>query len=187
MSCLINILKIISRSLQTIHHQIFQAQKNTPYLPFIPQKVTLSIHPARCTGEHTQTREFIRAPAPSRDLSFLCKPFQPGKTSPVLSNAVPVISGRGGAGKASRPPAQGPVHGLMEQDDLEACKSELSISTASQNTPTATRPKAHAPATERTVITIFCRSAFSLHWRTSVCNAPQTEPRRPLHPSCWEG
>ena len=51
----------------------------------------------------------------------------------------------------------------MEQDGLEACKSELSISTASQNTPTANRPKAQAPATERTVITIFCRSAFALH------------------------
>ena len=30
----------------------------------------------------------------------------------------------------------------MEQEDLDACKSELSISTASQNTPTANRPKA---------------------------------------------
>ena len=49
------------------------------------------------------------------------------------------------------------------QEDLDACKSELSISTASQNTPTANRPKAQAPATERTVITIFCRSAFALN------------------------
>ena len=46
---------------------------------------------------------------------------------------------------------QGPVYGFMEQEDLEACKAELSISTASQNTPTAIRPKTQAPATEENV------------------------------------
>lgn len=73
------------------------------------------------------------------------------------------ISGSGATKKRSGTPARVRAYGLMEQDGLEACKSELSISTASQNTPTANRPKAQAPATERTVITIFCRSAFALH------------------------
>ena len=46
---------------------------------------------------------------------------------------------------------------------LKAAEIDCRISTVSQNTPTANRPKAQAPATERTVITIFCRSAFALH------------------------
>lgn len=50
--------------------------------------------------------------------------------------------------KRSAPLGQGLAYGFMEQEDLEACKAELSISTASQNTPTAIRPKTQAPATE---------------------------------------
>ena len=75
----------------------------------------------------------------------------------------------------------------MEQEDLEACKAELSISTASQNTPTAIRPKTQAPATERMLIASFRRSASSLHRRTSTRSAPQTEPGQMPHFSSREG
>ncbi|PNC20260.1 hypothetical protein CXU22_00275 [Akkermansia muciniphila] len=89
--------------------------------------------------------------------------FNRGKTDPASANAVPVYFRERRHKKTLRNSGQGPDYGLMEQEDLEDCKSELSISTASQNTPTANRPKAQAPATERTVITIFFRSAFALH------------------------
>lgn len=82
---------------------------------------------------------------------------------------------------------QGPVYGFMEQEDLEACKAELSISTASQNTPTAIRPKTQAPATERMFIASFRRFASSLHRRTSARSAPQTEPGQMPHFSSREG
>ncbi|AYR35617.1 hypothetical protein DFS30_09580 [Akkermansia muciniphila] len=75
----------------------------------------------------------------------------------------------------------------MEQEDLEACKAELSISTASQNTPTAIRPKTQAPATERMFIASFRRFASSLHRRTSARSAPQTEPGQMPHFSSREG
>ncbi|PND00648.1 hypothetical protein CXT95_10655 [Akkermansia muciniphila] len=90
--------------------------------------------------------------------------------------------------KAFRPPfGQGPAYGFMEQEDLEACKAELSISTASQNTPTAIRPKTQAPATERMFIASFRRSASSQHRRTSARSAPQTEPGQMPHFSSREG
>lgn len=90
--------------------------------------------------------------------------------------------------KAFRPPfGQGPTYGFMEQEDLEACKAELSISTASQNTPTAISPKTQAPATERMFIANFRRSASSLHRRTSARSAPQTEPGQMPHFSSREG
>ena len=82
---------------------------------------------------------------------------------------------------------QGPVYGFMEQEDLEACKAELSISTASQNTPTAIKPKTQAPATERMFIASFRRFASSLHRRTSARSAPQTEPGQMPHFSSREG
>ena len=82
---------------------------------------------------------------------------------------------------------QGPVYGFMEQEDLEACKAELSISTASQNTPTAISPKTQAPATERMFIASFRRFASSLHRRTSARSAPQTEPGQMPHFSSREG
>lgn len=115
-----------------------------------------------CQKTSAITKAHPRAGA-NRNRSYLRKPFQPRKQVRFHQTRTRVISRRGATGKARQNPVQGPVYGLMEQDDLEACKSELSISTASQNTPTANRPKAHAPATERTVITIFRRSAFALH------------------------
>ena len=75
----------------------------------------------------------------------------------------------------------------MEQEDLEACKAELSISTASQNTPTAIRPKTQAPATERMFIARFRRSASSQHRRTTARSAPQTDPGHMPHFSAREG
>lgn len=114
--------------------------------------------------------------------------FQPEKTNREASNAA-VHSRKQAPQEKSVPPpfGQGPAYGFMEQEDLEACKAELSISTASQNTPTAIRPKTQAPATERMFIASFRRSASSQHRRTSTRSAPQTEPGQMPHFSSREG
>lgn len=138
----------------------FNVKKNKDTLPFFTQKSLFPIKIFRKTGRRPE-----REASGVRFSSGMILREQYRFNGANIPGRSTMASGISGTSMAA-PPAGSlsrPRYRLAEQEDLAACSSELSISTASQNTPTANSPKAQAPATERTVLTIFPVLILSAH------------------------